>query len=65
MENHFTESDEATFFQLSTSLFILENHFTESTENHFSLKNAFGSQRAILRENLPHGALPNGPLAPP
>ena len=39
MENYFTESGEATFFQLSASKFISENHFTESAENHFSLKN--------------------------
>jgi hypothetical protein len=50
------------FFQLSASSFISENHFTESAENHFSLKNAFGRQRAILHENLLRGALPNGPL---
>jgi hypothetical protein len=37
-ENHFTESEEATFSALSL-IVHLKNHFTESAEDHFSLKN--------------------------
>jgi hypothetical protein len=41
MENHFTESGEATFFSSQPlSLFQrITSDFTESAENHFSLKN--------------------------
>jgi len=60
MENYFTESGEATFFQLSASKFISENHFTESAENHFSLKKLFGRTPAGFSRESTLGALPNG-----
>jgi hypothetical protein len=62
MENHFTESGEATFSALGLLAHFRKSLHRISRELLHSGKKPFDSRRMILFENPLHRALPNTPI---